>query len=182
MKSFKTFKCSGQILSNFLCQYWNDELIPVQILYLSSISWKDIPLYFFSSNNIYVAQKEPVKMKIFETFEDSGQILTNSLCQFWNGESILYKFCIQIHFHERQLLYTFLAQTIYTLLIRSPLKWKSLRLSSTQVKICQIHYIPIFNRQVNSSPNFVSPFRFMKDNSSVLFQLKRYILCSKGAH
>ena len=27
-------------------------------------------------------------MKIFETFETSGQNLSNSLCQFWNSESI----------------------------------------------------------------------------------------------
>ena len=88
MKIFETFECSGQILSNSLCQFWNDKLIPLQILYPSSVSWKIILLYFFSSNNIYFAQKEPSKMKIFETFKCSGQILSNSLCQFWNDESI----------------------------------------------------------------------------------------------
>ena len=88
MKIFETFKCSDQNLSNSLCQFWNDKSIPLQILYPSSVSWKIIPLYFFSSNNIYFAQKEPIKMKIFETFECSGQILSNSLCQFWNDKSI----------------------------------------------------------------------------------------------
>ena len=43
---------------------------------------------FFSSNNIYFAQKEPVKMKIFEIEECSGEILSNSLCQFWNDKSL----------------------------------------------------------------------------------------------
>ena len=88
MKMFETFKCSGQISSNSLCQFWNDKSTPLQILYLSSVSWKIIPLYFFSSNNIYFAQKESIKMKIFETFECSGQILSNCICQFWNDESI----------------------------------------------------------------------------------------------
>ena len=88
MKIFETFKCSDQILSNFLCPIWNEKSIPFQILYPSSVSWNIIPLYFFSSNNIYFAQKEPIKMKIFEIFECSGQILSNSLCQFWNEESI----------------------------------------------------------------------------------------------
>ena len=88
MKIFETFECLGQILWNSLCQFWSDKLIPLEILYLSSVLWKIIPLYFFSSNNIYFAQKEPIKMKIFETFECSGQILSNSLCQFWNDESI----------------------------------------------------------------------------------------------
>ena len=32
--------------------------------------------------NTYFAQKEPIKVKIFETFECSGQNLSNSLCQF----------------------------------------------------------------------------------------------------
>ena len=88
MKIFQTYECSGQNLSNFLCQFWKDESIPLQILYPSSVAWKIIPLFFFSSNNIYFAQKEPIKMKIFETFECSSQILSNSLCQFWNNESI----------------------------------------------------------------------------------------------
>ena len=61
MKIFETFECSGQILSNSLCQFWNDKSIPLQILYPSSVSWKITPLYFFSSNNIYFAQKEPIK-------------------------------------------------------------------------------------------------------------------------
>ena len=88
VKLFETFECSGQNLSNSLCQFWNGKSIPLQILYPSSVLWKIIPLYFFSSNNIYFAQKEPIKMKIFETFECSGQILSNSLWQFWNNNSI----------------------------------------------------------------------------------------------
>ena len=59
------FECSGQ---NLLCQFWNDKSIALQILYLSSVSWKIIPLYFFSSNNTYFAQKEPIKVKVFDTF------------------------------------------------------------------------------------------------------------------
>ena len=88
MKTFETFECSGQNLSNCLCQLWNDKSIPPQILYPSSVSWKIIPLFLFSSNNIYFAQKESIKMKIFETFDCSGQNLSNCLCQFWNGKSI----------------------------------------------------------------------------------------------
>ena len=89
VKIFETFECSGQILSNYFCQFWKNELTPLQILYPSLVSWKIIPLYFFSSDNIYFAQKEPIKIKIFETFfECSGQNLSNFLCQFWNGKLI----------------------------------------------------------------------------------------------
>ena len=192
---------------------------------------------------IYFAQKEPIKMKIFETFERSGQILSNYLCQFFNVSRFLYKFSIPLQFHERQVLDTFLAQTICTLLIRSPLKWKFWGLSSAQVKICQIPYASFETRSLflskfcillpvswNITPpyffssnniyfaqkepiemeifetlerlgqilsNFLCQFwneksiplqilypssSFMKDYSSVLFYLKQYILCSKGAH
>ena len=69
MKIIETFEGSGQNLSNSSCQFWNNKSIPLQILYLSSVSWNIIPLYFFSQKNIYFAQKEPIKMEIFETLE-----------------------------------------------------------------------------------------------------------------
>ena len=47
---------------------------------------------FFSSNNIYFAQKDPDKMKIFEILDCSGQILSNSLFQFWNDKSLPLQF------------------------------------------------------------------------------------------
>ena len=78
----------GQNLSNSLCQSWNNKLIPLQILYPSSVLSKITPLYIFSSNNIYFAQKEPVKVNIFETFRCSGQNLSNSLSQSWNNKLI----------------------------------------------------------------------------------------------
>ena len=71
VKIFKTFKCSCQNFSNSLCQFWKDNLIPLQILYPSLVSWKITSLYFFSSNNIYFAQKKAIKVKFFETFECS---------------------------------------------------------------------------------------------------------------
>ena len=147
--NFDIFKCSGQNLSNCSCQFSNDKLIPLQILYHYSVSWQTTPLYFFSSNNIYFAQKEPnkgqhfwdfqelkskfvkfllsilklqvdsspnfvyfavswkitplyffssnniysaqkeqIKVKIFETFKCSGQNSSNSPCQFWIDKSM----------------------------------------------------------------------------------------------
>ena len=87
VKIFQTSKCSGQNLSNSLCQFSN-KWIPLQILYLPLVSWKITSLYFFSSKNVYFAQKEIIKVKIFETFKWSGQNLSNSLCQFWKDNLI----------------------------------------------------------------------------------------------
>ena len=52
------------------------------------VSWKITPLYFFSSSNIYFARKEPIKMKIFQTFQWLGQNFSNFFCQFWSNTSI----------------------------------------------------------------------------------------------
>ena len=57
---------------------------------------------------------------------------------FETTSQLLSKFCIPLQFYERLSLCAFLAQIIYTLLKRSSLKWKFLKLSSGQVKICQI--------------------------------------------
>ena len=63
-------------------------MIPLQILYPSSVSWKITRLYFFNSNNIYFAQKEHIKMKIFEIFICLGQNSSNSSCQLLNDKSV----------------------------------------------------------------------------------------------
>ena len=80
---------------------------------------------------------------------------------------LLSKFWIPLQFHERLLLCTFLAKTIYTLLIRSPLKWKSLRLLSAPVKICQIPYA-----------NFETTSRFLSKFGIPLQFHERLFLCT----
>ena len=96
VKMFETFECSGQNLSNSLCQFWNDKSIPLQILYPSSVSWKITPLYFFSSNNIYFAQKELIKVKILRF--SSGQVKTCQIlyANFETKSPFLSKFCIPL--------------------------------------------------------------------------------------
>ena len=75
----------------------------------------------------------------------------------------------------------FLAQTIYTLFKRCPLKWKDLlRLSSAQVKIVKF-LMPILKWLFDSSPNFEWLFSVMKDNSSVPFWAQTiYILLKRS--
>ena len=155
-------------MSNSLHQFWNIKSIPLQIFYPFSVSWKIIPLYIFSSNNIYFAQKELIKMKIFETFECSDQILSNSLCQFWNNNSIPLQILYPSSVSWKIIpLYFFSSNNLY-FAQKGSLKWKFLRLSSAWVKFCQIPYASL-KRKVDSSPNFACLFSFMKDYSSVLF-------------
>ena len=110
--NFDTFECSSENLPNSSRYFSSNKSVFLQISCHSSLSWKITPLYFFSSNNIYFAQKEPIKVKIFETFERSGQNLSNSLWQFLNCKSIPLQILFPLQFHE-SFLCTFLAQTIY---------------------------------------------------------------------
>ena len=76
----------------------------------------------------------------FDTLERSGENLPNSSCHFPSNKSVF----LQILHHSSMLWETtllYFVSPIYTLLKRSPLKWKCLRLLSGQVKICEIPYI-----------------------------------------
>ena len=136
-----------------------------------------IPLHFyerlflctFLAQAIYTLLKgSPLKWKFLRLFTAQVKFCQISYANFETTSQFFYKLCIPLHFHGRLLLCSFLAQTVYTLLNRSPLKWVSLDflvLGSNFVKFL----MPILKRQVDSSTNFVSLFIFMKDYSSVLF-------------
>ena len=57
--------------------FWKEKMIPLQILYPSWVSQNITSLYFFSSNDIYFAQKKHIKAKIFGTVKFLGQNLRN---------------------------------------------------------------------------------------------------------
>ena len=135
MKIFETFECSGQILSNSLCQFWNDESIHLQILYPSSVSWKITSLYFLAQTIYSLLVRSPLKGKSLRFLSPQVKVCQISYASFETMSRFLSKLCIPLQFYERWLLSTFLAQAIYTLLKRSTLKWKFLRLSSAQIKI-----------------------------------------------
>ena len=60
---------------------------------------KDNSSVHFSSNNIYFAQKEPIKMKIFETFNCSGQICQIPHVNFETTSQFLSKFFIILQYN-----------------------------------------------------------------------------------
>ena len=88
-KIFLDFWVLEQNLSNSLCQFWNDESIPLQMLHHSSVSKEITPLYYFSLNNLCFAQKEPIKVKHFETLEGLGQIWQISHANFASLFSVI---------------------------------------------------------------------------------------------
>ena len=99
--NFDTFKCSGENLQNSSCHFPSNKSVFLQILHHFSMSWKLIPLYFFSSSNKYFGQKEPIKAKIFETFSSHVKICQIPYANFETTSRFLCYFCIPIQFHER---------------------------------------------------------------------------------
>ena len=67
--NFECFQVLWWKFTKFVLSFSKPKSVFLQILHHSSVSWKLTPLYFFSSHNIYFAQKEPIKVKDFETFE-----------------------------------------------------------------------------------------------------------------
>ena len=63
-----TFENSGKNLPNPSCHFSNKNSVFLQILHHSLVSWNITPLHYFSSKILYLAQKEPIKVYIFETF------------------------------------------------------------------------------------------------------------------
>ena len=96
--NFDTF-C--QNLPNLSCHFPSNKSVFLQILHHFSMSWKLIPLYFFSSSNKYFGQKEPIKAKIFETFSSHVKICQIPYANFETTSRFLCYFCIPIQFHER---------------------------------------------------------------------------------
>ena len=130
---------------------------------------KDYSPVLFLAQTIYTLLKRgPIKWKFLRLSSAWVKFCQIPYANFETMSRFLFKLCILLHFHDRLLLCSFLAQTIYTLLSRRPLNENFLDflvLGSNFVKFL----MPILKRQVDSSPNFVSLFSFMKDYSSVLF-------------
>ena len=119
---------------------------------------------------------------LFKTLykEDISNITFNYLCenspkfscQFWNRYSY---FTTQFHC-------ICLAQTLHTFNKSSPSKCKfldfPLLLTLKFTKFCK----QFFKQKVSFSSKLGSLFSVMRNNSSVVFQLKHYMLLIKGAH
>ena len=80
----------------------------------------------------------PSKSQFFNFQTCSGDILLNSLCCFWKYKSVFLQMLHQYSVASNiNVLYFFLAQTLYSLVKRNPLKCKVLRFLSALVKSCQ---------------------------------------------
>ena len=93
-------------------------------------------LYTFLAETISsLLRRSPLKRIFFRFMSAQVKNCQISYVNFEMTSWFLSKRCIPFQFHGRLLLCNFLAQTIYSSLISSPWKWKSLRLSNGQVKL-----------------------------------------------
>ena len=96
----------------------------------------------FLAQTIYTLLKRSLlKLNFLRHSSPQVKFCQISYVTFETTRRFLSKFCIPLQFHERLFLCYFLVQKIYTLLNRRSLKWTFLRLTSAQVKICQISYV-----------------------------------------
>ena len=124
------------------------------------MSWKITLVYFFLAQTIYTLLKRGLlKLKFLRLSSHRVKFCQIPWANFETTSRFLYKFCIPVQFHGRLFLCSFLAQRKYTLLKRSPLKLKFLRLSSARFKFCQI---PSANFETTSwfLPKFCIPRQF----------------------
>ena len=146
----------------------NRKSIPLQILYPYSISWNKTPLYFLAQKYIYFAQKEPIKVETFETFECSSQNLSISLCQFWSDKWKI----TPLYFFSSKNIYFVQKEHIK---MKSFETFKCLGQNSSNSSYQRWHDKPI-------SPQILSFFIFMTDKSSADFKLILFQFWIKGSH
>ena len=96
--NFDTFKCSGKNLPYSSPHFPNHKSVFLQILH-HSVSWKITPLYFFRSNVICFAQKEPIKVEILRI--SSTQVKIHQIpLTFETTTQFFFKFCFTLQCHE----------------------------------------------------------------------------------
>ena len=127
-----------------------------------------------------LAKSSPLKGR-FWSFWVLGSKLLNSSCQFWTSQ-FLFKFCIFLHCHNKN----FLNLKLIHFLLGIKVTHKSSNFEFqilSQVLSKFTNFLMLFSKpQVSFSSKFVSLPSVMKDNSSVLFQIKHYILFAEGTN
>ena len=122
---FETFQCSGQNSSIFVMSILKRQF-DSSPNFVSLFSFmKDYSSVLFLAKTTYtLLKKSSLKWRFLRLSSAQVRICRFPYVNFITTNRFFSKFCITLEFHERKLLCTFLAQTVYALLKRSSLKWK----------------------------------------------------------
>ena len=125
MQIFGIFECSGQNLSNSLCQFWTGRWITIQILYYSSLSWHKTPLQILSSHIFSFRQNYAIKVPIWRLSSALVKICKIPHDNSWKHKPVfiqtLYRSWMKSH---KTPPFLFLAETLYTFSKSSRSKYK----------------------------------------------------------
>ena len=181
--NFETFKCSGENLPNSSCYFPNHKLVFLQILHHSLVSWKITSL----------GQRLPERT--FWDFWVLGSKFTKFLSFLKQQISFLSIFFSQSWVPSNITSLCFLSWSIIYFGQKKPIKvqiFEIVEYSGQNVlnSSCQFwtsllgwkftKFLSVLKQQVSFSSNSGSIFSVKRRNSSVLFQLKFYILSTKG--
>ena len=117
----------------------------------------------------------------FQIFEYFNECSPNSSSQFWNYKVKVYSNFASLFSVMKGNCSVFFLSEAFILWTKRARQSEIFKLLSGWVKIHQIPYV-IFKTTSQFFLNFASLFSVMRDNSSVLFYLKLYMIWTKGAH
>ena len=100
---------------------------------------------------------------------------------FQTKSDFFFKAWITLQCHERELFCTFLAETLYAVSKSSTSKCKFSDLPLLALKSTKF-VVSFLESRADFSSNFASLFSVMRDNSSVFFHPKLYMLSTKRTH
>ena len=135
-----------------------------------SVSWKIIPLYFFSSNIYTFLKRSILKWKCLRLSSARVKIRQIPHVNVKMTSQFLFKFCIILLCHDTTPLWI-LSSHFFYFGLKDPIEIPIFRLSSAAVKIGHIPHIS-FQTTSQFFFKFGPPLIVMKYNSSVRFQVK----------
>ena len=145
-----------------------------------SVSWHIIPLKF-SSWSITLQTKEAHQITNFQIFECFNQSSPNSSCQFWNHKVQVYSNFVSLFSvtKDNSSVFFYLKPSCSGQKEPIEVKFSDFWVFGWKFTKVLMAYLKL---QISFSLNFASLFSVMRDNSSLLFKLKLYMIWTKGAH
>ena len=136
-------------------------------------------MYSFSSKLYILIKSSPLKGKFLSFSSTRVKIRYIPYVNFETTSRFFIRFFIILQFHCKQILCKCLAHLFSTLGKRIPWKHQLWHFLVFQWKFSKF-FMSFSKSQFSFSLNFSGFFSFVKDNPSVPFQVKSYILCTKG--
>ena len=118
---------------------------------------------------------------IFQTFDSSNESSRNSSCHFWNQKIRVHSNFTSLFNAMKDNSFVFFSSNLMYFRQKQPIEVNFLDFWVVGWKFTKF-FILYLKLQVSFSLSFASLFSVKRDNSSVFFLFKFYIILTKGAH